>query len=153
MYSIGSRPLLRATEAGVLTIGPRGKRGAAGDYIGKALWTHVHQHPAHARTFELEHPMGVTGGDELIRLGVVEWKVVDVDLEAAVLLEESKARGDDVEGLQAKEIDLQQADLADRLHVVLRHHRFATGAKLQRRVANQRLGSDHHACRVNAHVA
>ncbi len=97
--------------------------------------------------------MGVARRDELVGFGVVERKVVDVDLESAVLLEQSKAGGDDVEVLQAEEVDLQQADVADGFHVVLRHHRLSSRAVLERREVHQRLRRDDHAGSVSAHVA
>ena len=97
--------------------------------------------------------MRVAGGDQLIGLGVVERHRLEVDLDIPALAYEPQARGDDVEVLQAEEVDLQQADVADRLHVVLRDHRLAAGAVLQRREMHQRFGSDDNARRVRAHVA
>ena len=70
-----------------------------------------------------------------------------------MLAQQSQARRDDVEVLQAQEVDLQQAYVADRLHVVLRHHRLAPRAELKRRVLDQRVRRDHHARRMRADVA
>ena len=97
--------------------------------------------------------MRIAGRQQRIRLGVVERQLVEVEVEAARLLHQAQAGGDDVEVLKAQEVDLQKADVADRLHVVLGDHRLALRAELQRRVADERLGGDHDARGVRAHVA
>ena len=132
---------------------PGAEQGDRDDDVLESRRPHVHDHPAHARAFQLEHAMGVPVGDQPVRLRVVVRDLLDVDDRTGPLLDEAQTSGDDVEVLQAQEVDLQEADVADRLHVVLRDHRLASRAVLQRRVVHQRLGCDHHTRRVGADVA
>ena len=97
--------------------------------------------------------MCVAVRDQLVGLGVVEGQLLEVDLDAARLFDQAHARGDDVQVLQPEEVDLEQAYVADRLHVVLRDHGLAARAVLQRRVVDQWLGRDHDAGRMRADVA
>ena len=97
--------------------------------------------------------MGVAVGDQLIGLRIIERQMLEVDLNTAALFDQPHAGGDDVEVLQAEEVDLQQADVPDCLHVVLGDDRLAPGPVLQRGIADKRFGSDHDPGRVRADVA
>ena len=61
---------------------------------------------------------------------------------------------DDGEVGQSEQIDLEQPDLRDAVHVVLRHGGAVTGGRaLQRNDVGERLGADHHARGVRRRVA
>ena len=145
--------LFARDEGGDVDHRARPEQSNGSGYVLEALGPHVHQHPAHAGTFELEHAVRVAVGDQLIGLRVIGGQMLEVDLDSPPLLEQAHACRDDVQVLEAEEVDLQQADVTDRLHVVLGDHRLAAGTELQRRVANERFRGDHDAGGMGAHVA
>ena len=85
--------------------------------------------------------------------------VVDVGPVAGRLLDQVERDLDDVEVAQAEEVHLQQAELFDTVHLVLRHHRrvfergSGLGLALDRQVLGQRFAGDHHRGRVDAVLA
>ena len=109
--------------------------------------------------FELEHADRVGPPQQLEGLLVVERDVVDVGPVAGGLLDEVERDLDDVEVAQAEEVHLQQAELFDAVHLVLRHHRrvFERGAglglALDRQVLGERFAGDDHRGRVDAVLA
>ena len=81
---------------------------------------------------------------------------MQVDIDAAVLLDNLPGLAQDGQVGQAEEVHLQQADVGDILHGELGHHRFlavALAAALQRHVAGQRLFGDDDAGGMGAGVA
>ncbi len=110
-------------------------------------------------TLELEHADRVGPAQQLEGLLVVERDVVDVGPAPGGLLDQVERDLDDVEVAQAEEVHLQQAELFDAVHLVLRHHRrvfergIRLGLALDRQVLGQRLAGDDHRGGVDAVLA
>ena len=109
--------------------------------------------------FELEHPDRVGPTQELERLRVVERDRVDVGTGSGGALDEVERDLDDVEVAQAEEVHLQQAEVFDTVHLVLRHHRCLferrsrLGLALDRQVFGERLARDDDGGGVDAVLA
>ena len=69
--------------------------------------------------FKLEDAAGEALGEDLVGLRVVERKIFDDQLDAAVLLDELQGVLDDGERGQAEEVHLEKAELLEAAHVVL----------------------------------
>ena len=107
---------------------------------------------AHSSRFQLEHTDGIGLVEKVVGLGVVERKVVNGDVDSLGLLDKIAGIADDRQGLEPKEVHLQQAEVADRAHGVLGDN----GAILilfERQKIVQRLIANKHAGRVNRCVA
>ncbi len=107
---------------------------------------------AHAAGFQLEHAQRVRLVQQVVGLRVVERQVVDGHLDAVRPLHHLAGVADDRQRLQAEEIHLQQAEVADRAHRVLRDD-GAVLVLLERQQIHQRLIADDHAGRVDRGVA
>ena len=81
------------------------------------------QQRAHRPAFELEDAHGVARAQHLERLLVVEGDAVDVGAGAGRRLDEVERDLEDVEVAQAEEVHLQQAEVLDAVHLVLRDDR------------------------------
>ena len=75
----------------------------------------------HPSGFELEGSDGLPLGVELVGLGVVDGDLIDVDLDAAALLDVQQGFLDDREGLEPEEVHLDQPRRLDDRAFVLRH--------------------------------
>src|SRR6185437_1756369 len=78
------------------------------------------QNFAHAVRFKLKNARSVGACENRVRLGIVERKVGELDVHAAILLDEEHRVVEDRESGEAKKIHLQQADTLEGVHVVLR---------------------------------
>ena len=105
----------------------------------------------HARRFHLEDRTRIAAAEHLGCLLVLKRYRVDVDRDAAALLDVLQGVGDDRERAQAKEVHLQKAQLFHVILVVLRHER-AVG-DLHRHIVGQGISRDHDARRVRRRVA
>ena len=117
------------------------------------------QQRAHRPALELEHAHRVGLLQQRERLGVVEREVVDVGALAGGALDQVERDLHHVEVAQAEEVHLQQAEVFDAVHLVLRHHRrvfdgrAGLGLALDRQVLGERLAGDHDRGRVDAVLA
>ena len=91
--------------------------------------------------------------EQLEGLRVVERDVVEVDLDAAVGLDQVDRVLEDREVRQAQEVELEQAQRLDGVHLVLGHQRVGVGRLLERHELRQRLAGDDHAGGVRRRVA
>ena len=73
-------PLLARDESRDVDHRARAEQRDRGRDIGEGLRAHIHEHPPHARTFQLEHAMRISARQQLVGLGVVERDLLDADL-------------------------------------------------------------------------
>ena len=78
---------------------------------------------AHARRLELEDAGRLAGGEELECLGVVERDAIEIDLDAALLPDEVDGVTQDRQVREAEEVELQESERLDPVHLVLAHQR------------------------------
>ena len=107
---------------------------------------------AHASRFQLEHADGVALVEQVVRLRITERQAVNVDRDAMTALHHLDRVADDGQRLQPEEVHLQQAEITDRAHRVLRDD-AAVVIKLERQIIDQRLRTDDDARRVDRAVA
>ena len=86
-------------------------------------------------------------------LRVVERDVVEVDLDPAVVADEVDRLAQDGQVRQAQEVELEQAERLDGVHLVLGHQPVRVGGLLERHQLGQRLAADDHAGGVRGGVA
>ena len=103
---------------------------------------------AHPAGFQLEHADGVRLVQQVERLRVVERNLVDVEALAGGLFDEIERVLDDRQRLQPEEVHLQQAEVAQRIHRVLRDDFVRVRAGGERHNIRERLRADDHAGRV-----
>ena len=90
---------------------------------------------------------------------VVERDGVDVEVDAAGVADDLDGVADHVEVAEAEEVHLEEAELLDAVHLVLRDDRRvlgvlpALGLALDRQVGGERLLGDHHRGGVDAVLA
>ena len=114
---------------------------------------------AHRPALELEHADGVAGAQQLEGLRIVERDVVDVGPDPGGPLDEIEGDLHHVEVAQAEEVHLEQAEVLDAVHLVLRDDRrvFDRASRLRlaldRQVLGERLAGDHHRGGVDAVLA
>ncbi len=106
------------------------------------------QQPAHGRRLDLEAGQRAARADEFARERVAVGRRLQVHLDAAVLAHRLHGVVDDRQRAVAEQVHLDEAQVLDGVHVVLRDH-IAPGGALQRHIAGQALGRDDHAARVH----
>ena len=102
------------------------------------------QQLAHPRALELEDAVGLSFGEQLIGLRVVERDRVDVDHDALGALDLVESVLDQRQRAEPEEVHLQQADALDVLHRPLRDD-FVLLALVERHELGQRPRGDHDA--------
>ena len=111
---------------------------------------------AHPRAFQLEHPGRVARAQHLVDALVIQWHMVDIQVDASVP-EQGDGVLDDGEVAQAEEVHLQEPELLHPVHVELRHDapRVVSGVlrQLERQVVDERGVADHDAGRVHRILA
>ncbi len=142
-------------------------QGDQGDEVLELARADLAQRLAHPLGLELEHAHRLPRGQHLVRLGVVQRQLLDVELGPVRALDDVNGVLDHVEVAQAEEVHLQQPDLLDRPHRVLGHglvRALAPGGavsragapvlgELQRDDLLQRPVGDHHRGGVDRVVA
>ena len=117
------------------------------------------QRRAHGGPLELEHADGVASPQHLEGRLVVEGHRVDVGTRPRRLLDEIEGHLDDRQVAQPEEVHLQQAEVLDAVHLVLRDDRGVTrigaglGLALDGQVLGQRLVGDDDGGGVDAVLA
>ena len=97
----------------------------------------------HPRRFVLENADRVAALEQLVRLGVVQWEFVGVEVFAVAQLHVFDRVLDDRQGLQAQEIHLQQASVFRHCVVELRaRHRAVLGGRDRHEVGDVVWGDD-----------
>ena len=107
---------------------------------------------AHARGLELEDARRLARREQLERLRVVQRDVVQVHRDVAVVLDQVHGLAQDREVGEAQEVELEQAQRLDAVHLVLGHERVRVGRLLERHQLGQRLPRDDHPGRVRGRV-
>ena len=107
---------------------------------------------AHPAGFQLEHAERFGAVEQVVGFLVVERQIVDRHLDAVGALDHFAGVADDGERLQPEKIHLQQAEVADGIHRVLRDERAAF-VLLERQQIHQRLVADDDAGGVDGGVA
>ena len=107
---------------------------------------------AHPAGFQLEHAERFRLVQQVVGFRVVERQMVNVNLDALRALDHFAGVADDGERLQPEKIHLQQAEVADGIHRVLRDERAAV-VLLERQQIHQRLVADDDAGGVDRGVA
>ncbi len=114
----------------------------------------LHDEIGHARGFDLEYALGVALAEQVVGLRIVDRDRVDVEgLEAGLLADHPLRIRHQGQRLQSQEVELDEADLLDAAHVVLRHHVAGLRVLVERDHLDQGLRSDHDAGRVLGGVA
>ena len=85
-------------------------------------------------------------------LGIVERDRVEVDLDPPLLADEVDRLAEDRQVREAEEVELQEAERLDRVHLVLGHERVGVGRLLERHELGQGLAADHDPGRVGRGV-
>ena len=120
--------MLTVDEVGDVVHRPWTIEGVHRDEVLEGRGLQLAQVLLHPSGFELEGPDGLPLGVELVGLGIVDGDLVDVDLDAAALLDVQQGFLDDREGLEPEEVHLDQARRLDDRAFVLRHeHTLARG--------------------------
>ena len=112
-------PVLARDERRDVFHRPGAVHGVEGDQVVQAIGLGLAQHALHAFGFKLENALRFAAREQLVDPGIVQRDRVHVERDAMDLLDEVARAPDDGERLQAKKIDLQQADRGDHFHVVL----------------------------------
>ena len=107
---------------------------------------------AHPAGFQLEHAERFRAVEQVVGLRVVQRQMINVNFNAVRALDHFAGVADDGERLQPEEIHLQQAEVADGIHRVLRDQRAAV-VLLERQQVHQRLVADDDAGGVDGGVA
>ncbi len=107
----------------------------------------------HARRLELEDAGRLARGEQLERPGVVERDPIEIDGDPAVRGHELHRLAEDRQVREAQEVELEQAERLDRVHLVLGHERFRVRGLLERHELGQRLATDDHPGGVRRRVA
>ena len=107
----------------------------------------------HARGLELEDPGRLARREQVERGLVVERDGLEVDLDRAVVADEVDRLAQDREVGQAQEVELEQAEGLDAVHLELGHQRVGVGRPLERHELGQRLAADDDAGGVRGGVA
>ena len=114
---------------------------------------------AHGTAFELEHPDRLGSPQHLERALIVERDRVDVGAGARALLDQVEGHLDHREVAQAEEVHLQQAEVLDSVHLVLRNDRrlgrglARLGLSLDGQVLGEWLVGDYDSGRMDAVLA
>jgi len=129
-----------------------------GDHVMDGLRLHLHHVTGHAVAFQLEETNRVTFADKLIDLGVINRDGAEGELNAMTLGDIFAGFGHNREGHQPQEIHLEQTEVVDAVHVVLRHgfnRQLITVARrsVQRKVFSQWFITDDHASSMCAYVS
>ncbi len=138
---------------------PRPVERQHGRYVLEARRLKRAQQGPHRGRFQLEHTHGVAPAEESKDRRVVERHRIDVEVVVLRRAHHGHGVGDDVEVSQAEEVHLQQAELLDAVHLVLRDDRglcrVDTGLRLalDRQVLGERISRDHHCRRMDAVAA
>ena len=125
-------------------------QGDDGDQVFNALRLGLHDDAPHAGRFELEHAFGRAARDHLKHLRIVLRHVLDAEARR-VPADHLLGVVDDREVAQAEEVHLEEAQLFDRCHRVLRDDRVVVHA--QRHVVDDRAVRDDDAGRMGRGVA
>jgi hypothetical protein len=128
---------------------------ARGHDVFEAVGLQLLEQVAKARRFKLEHSRHVGGGDHPVHVGVVERNGRHVERGFAARLAVGVGQRDrglnHGQGLEAEEVELDQAHLGHVVHVVLGGDHALFGSEA-RHVLPQGLLADDHARRVDAGV-
>ena len=107
----------------------------------------------HARRLELEDAGRLAARQQLERRGVVERDRIEVDLDPAVGLDQLDRLAQDRQVRQAEEVELEQPERLDGVHLELGHEPVRVRRALEWHELGQRLAADHDAGGVGARVA
>ena len=108
---------------------------------------------AHARGLELEDAGRLARREQLEGLRVVERDRVEIDGDAAMVLHEVDRLAEDRQVREPQEVELEQPQGLDRVHLVLGHQRIRVGRLLERHELGQGLAADDHARGVRAGIS
>ena len=135
---------------GNLFHGPRAVEGDEGDDVLEFCGLHFPQDSPHALGFHLEDAGDFTGGEEFVRLRVVQGDVAQVPAFAVPLGDEVGGAAHNGEGGQAEEVDFEEAQGFEDAHVELGHGagRALPGGTVQGGVVHQGFVRDDDPRRV-----
>ncbi len=117
-----------------------------GNDVANLLGLQVLEHLLHAARFELKDAARFPGGNELVGVGVVKRERFErkirfalTDLEFCIVQNGQIA--------ERKEIEFEQSEFCDRVHIELGHNRAVARGK--RNVVADRAVGDHDPCRMD----
>jgi hypothetical protein len=108
---------------------------------------------AHPRRLQLEDAGRLTRRQQLEGASVVERDRVEVDCLAPVRADQVHCLAQDRQVRQSEEVELQQPQRLDRMHLVLGHQRVGVRRLLERHELRQRLAADDHPSRMRRRIA
>jgi hypothetical protein len=101
--------------------------------------------PAHAGRLQLEDARRLARREQLEGRRIVERDPVQVDLDPPVGPDQVDGLTQDRQVRQAQEVELEEAQRLDRMHLVLAHEPVGVGGLLERHELRQGLSADDHA--------
>ena len=107
---------------------------------------------AHPRRLELEDSARLARREQVERLRVVERNVVEVELDPALLPDQVDGVAQDRQVGEAEEVELEESERLDAVHLVLGHQRVGVGRPLERHQLGQRLAGDDDARGVRGRI-
>jgi len=107
---------------------------------------------AHPARFQLEHTERFRAVQQVVSFFIVERQRVNRHVNVLRALDHFAGVADDGQSFQSEKIHLQQTQIADRSHRVLRDNR-AVLVRFQRQQIHERLVADDHASRMNTGIS
>ena len=143
---------------GVVVVGVHAHRAGAVQRehcndVAESRGLHTLEELTHRPAVELEHPEGVSPGEQLVGLGIIQRQRIQVEIHVAVELEVVDRVADDREVAQPQEVHLQQADGLTRGVVPAGDDGAVLRALPHRDRLGQRLGRHDHRAGVHTGVA
>ena len=126
-------------------------QGEESDQILEPVRLHAADEGSHPRTFELEDPRGLPLADHPEGLLVVEWDRFDVDVDPGPLVQGRTCLIDQGEVPQPQEVELQEADRRNIVHVKLGDD-LAFAHAQERDMVEEWIGRYHHPSSVSRGV-
>ena len=111
-----------------------------------------HQQAGHGRRFDVEHAPRVARGDGFPRGFVLPVDAVQIDPQAAALIEILQRVAQDAQARLPEQVHLQQAQFFHIVHRIVRRQQPLRALK-QRHAVGDRVSADHQPARVHGEVA
>src|SRR5579872_1862698 len=127
--------------------------GEQRDNVTELGWAHTGDETLHAVAVDLEYPESRATREQLVNARMVEGNFVDFEVAARTVSHQAGRALQNSQRAKAEEVHLQQPDLFDGPHRLLRRDRVDLRHFVQRYVLDQRIPRDHHAGGVGGRVA
>ena len=141
---VGDRLLavLAADVGGNVRHRPRAEEGDHGGQVADFGRLELLDVSAHPRALQLEDAHRVAAAEQLEGLRVIQWQIVDVELDRPMRPYQLDGLRQDCQVDEAQEVELQQAERLAGVHLELGHRGLAIGRALERHDLGQRVSAD-----------